>query len=270
MKAPVYETGHPATSDPIDEQNWIVNEVNSIEQLPTWDSTAIFITYDDSDGWYDHVYSGVSNPSDTTADSLTGKDACGTVPAGQTTIPLYNQEGRCGFGPRLPLIVISPWAKQNYVSTVETTQSSIVGFIEDNWNLGEIPGSFANVSNPLNDLFNFNATRSELASPLFLDPSTGEPSYPVEGTISPTSGPAGTTVTVSGMNFSTITGVTKVFFGNRPALGVSCSASTTLSAPATTCTAIAPHGSAGLQVPVTVRVGTTRAVNDAGEYTYTS
>jgi phospholipase C len=269
LKAPVYETGHPATSDPIDEQNWLVNEVNSIEQLPTWDSTAIFVTYDDSDGWYDHVYSGVSNPSNTTADSLTGPNACGTVPSGQTTVPLYNQEGRCGFGPRLPLIVISPWAKQNYVSTVETTQSSVVGFIEDNWDLGQIPGSFANVSNPLDDLFNFSATRSQLAAPLFLDPSTGEPSYPVEGTISPNSGPAGTSVTISGINFSTVTGVTKVFFGNRPALGVSCAASTALSAPATTCTAIAPHGGAGLQVPITVRVGTTRALNYAGEYTYT-
>ncbi len=270
LKAPVYETGHPATSDPIDEQNWIVNEVNSIEQLPTWNSTAIFITYDDSDGWYDHVYSGVANPSDTTADSLTGKNACGTVPSGQTTVPLYNQEGRCGFGPRLPLIVISPWAKQNYVSNVVTNQASIVRFIEDNWSLGEIPGSFANISNSVDDLFNFNATRSELANPLFLDPTTGEPSYPIEGSIAPDQGPAGTTVTISGLNFSTVTGQTRVFFGNRPALGVSCAASTTLSAPATTCTAIAPHGSAGLQVPITVRVGPTAAANDAGEYTYTS
>ena len=64
LKAPVYETGHPATSDPIDEQTWLVNEINSIEQLPTWNSTAIFVTYDDSDGWYDHVYSGVTNPSE--------------------------------------------------------------------------------------------------------------------------------------------------------------------------------------------------------------
>jgi phospholipase C len=270
LKAPVYQTGHPGTSDPIDEQNWIVNEVNSIEQLPTWDSTAIFITYDDSDGWYDHVYSGVTNPSGTTADTLTGKDACGTVPSGQSTVPLYNQEGRCGFGPRLPLIVISPWAKQNYVSHVETSQSSIITFIEQNWGLGEIAGSFANISNNLTDLFNFSATRSQLASPLFLDPATGEASYPIEGTIAPTSGPAGTTVTINGLNFSTVTGVTKVSFGHLGALGVSCSASTTLSAPATTCTALAPPASAGLEVPVTVRVGTTRAVDDAGEYTYTS
>ncbi len=270
LKAPVYQTGHPATSDPIDEQTWLVNEVNSIEQLPTWNSTAIFVTYDDSDGWYDHVYSGVTNPSKGTADTLTGAGVCGTEPTGQTTVPLYNQQGRCGYGPRLPVIVISPWAKQNYVSHVRTDQSSIVAFIEQNWGLGQIPGSFANISGSLDDLFNFNATRGELARPLFLDPATGEPSYPIEGAISPAEGPAGTTVTINGTNFSTITGQTRVFFGSRPALGVTCAASTTLSAPATTCTVTAPRGNPGLQVPITVRVGNTTAVNDAGEYTYTS
>ncbi len=151
-----------------------------------------------------------------------------------------------------------------------TNQASIVKFIEDNWSLGEIPGSFANISTSVDDLFNFNATRSELAPPVFLDPATGEPSYPVEGAISPSQGPAGNTVTISGLNFSTVTGVTRVFFGNRPALGVSCAASTTLSAPATTCTANAPRGNAGLEVPITVRVGTSVATNYAGEYTYTS
>ena len=55
LKAPGYEDGHAGYSDPIDEQNLLVKEVNMIESLPTWKSTAIFITYDDSDGWYDHV-----------------------------------------------------------------------------------------------------------------------------------------------------------------------------------------------------------------------
>ncbi len=136
-----------------------------------------------------------------------------------------------------------------------TNQSSIVRFIEHNWGLGQIPGSFANISNSVDDLFNFNATRSELAHPCSSTRRPASPSYPIEGTISPNQGPAGTTVTINGLNFSTVTGETRVFFGNRPALGVSCAASTTLSAPATTCTAIAPHGSAGLQVPITVRVG---------------
>jgi phospholipase C len=270
LKAPVYETGHPATSDPVDEQTWLVNEINSIEQLPTWNSTAIFVTYDDSDGWYDHVYSGVTNPSEGTADSLTGAGTCGTEAAGQTTVPLYNQQGRCGYGPRLPLIVISPWAKQNYVTHARTDQSSIIAFIEQNWGLGQIPGSFANIAGSVDDLFNFNATRGELARPLFLDSSTGEPGNPIEGSISPAQGPAGTTVTINGLNFSTVTGQTRVFFGPRPAFGVTCAASTTLLAPATTCTVTAPRGNPGLQVPITVRAGNATAADYAGEYTYTS
>ncbi|MGP0032114.1 MAG: alkaline phosphatase family protein [Acidimicrobiales bacterium] len=275
LKAPVYETGHPATSDPIDEQNWLVSEINSIESLPTWKSTAIFVTYDDSDGWYDHVYAGVSNPSDTTADALTGADACGTVPApgqpGYGTTPVFDEQGRCGEGPRLPLLVISPWAKQDYVSNVNTDQSSIIAFIEQNWGLGQIPGSLANTAGSLDDLFNFSATPSQLAQPLVLSPTTGEPSYPVEGTISPSTGPSsgGTTVTINGMNFST-TGGTSVKFGNGPATDVTCTPSSTLAAPATTCTVTAPKGAAGSAVPVTVTVGTTRAVDDAGEYTYSN
>jgi phospholipase C len=270
LKAPVYETGHPATSDPIDEQNWLVNEVNAIEQLPTWRSTAIFVTYDDSDGWYDHVYSGVTNPSESLADTLTGAGSCGTEAANQTTVPLYDQQGRCGYGPRLPLIVISPWAKQNYVSHALTDQSSIVAFIEKNWGLGQIPGSFANIAGSLNDLFDWDYTPSQLDRPLFLSPTTGEPSYPVEGAISPADGPAGTSVTISGLGFSTVSGQTRVYFGSRPGLGVTCAASTTLDAPATTCTATAPPGPAGLQVPLTVRVNGVAAINDAGEYTYTT
>jgi len=291
LKAPAYETGHPGYSDPIDEQNWIVNEVNSIEQLPTWKSTAIFITYDDSDGWYDHVYSGVTNPSITSADTLTGTAPAGqtytgmcgtetgnevnTLTATQSTVPLYNQQGRCGYGPRLPLIAISPWAKQNFVeSQYETSQSSLIAFIEYNWGLGEIPGSFANVPGSVDgilDMFNFNASPGQLAQPIYLNAQTGEPSYPVEGTISPASGPEGTTVTINGLNLSTVTGQTQVYFGGRPALGVTCAASTTLNAPATTCTATAPKPfTAGEQVPVTVRVNGVAAVDDAGEYTYTS
>jgi phospholipase C len=282
LKAPVYETGHPATSDPIDEQTWLVNEINAIEALPTWKSTAIFVTYDDSDGWYDHVYGGVTNPSDTTADSLTGTDACGTVPATSSseygTTPLYDEQGRCGYGPRLPLIVISPYANQDYVQKTITDQSSIVSFIEYNWNLGQIPGSFANISGNgaagggLLGMFNFTAKGSELAEPLFLNAQTGEPSFPVEGSISPSTGPSdgGTTVTISGMNFSTTTGGTTVYFGMRRATDVSCAASTTLSAPATVCTVVAPPGSAGASVPIQIDVGRTSAVDDAGEYTYGS
>ena len=78
LKAPGYEDGHAGYSDPIDEQKFVVNEVNSLEQLPTWNSTAVVVAYDDSDGWYDHVYSGVTNPSADGGRRLTGPNQCGT------------------------------------------------------------------------------------------------------------------------------------------------------------------------------------------------
>ena len=55
LKAAEYQDAHPGYSDPLDEQNFLVNTVNEIEQSKYWKSTAIVITYDDSDGWYDHV-----------------------------------------------------------------------------------------------------------------------------------------------------------------------------------------------------------------------
>ncbi len=55
LKAPEAEDGHPGYSDPLDEQKFLVNTINSIEESKYWASTAIVITYDDSDGWYDSV-----------------------------------------------------------------------------------------------------------------------------------------------------------------------------------------------------------------------
>jgi phospholipase C len=79
---------------------------------------------------------------------------------------------RGGYGPRLPLLVISPFARQNYVDSTLTDQTSILRFIEDNWQLGRIGDqSFDALSGSLLNLFNFNGPP---APPLFLDPATGE------------------------------------------------------------------------------------------------
>ena len=66
-------------------------------------------------------------------DALNGAGKCGNVPAGSTAYP-----DRCGHGPRQPLLVISPYAKANYVDYAPTEQTSILSFIEDNWHLGRI------------------------------------------------------------------------------------------------------------------------------------
>jgi phospholipase C len=179
LKAPGYQDGHAGYSDPYDEQQFVVKEINALEQTPDWSSTAVVIAYDDSDGWYDHVFSGVHNASDTSSvanppgpqDFLSGPGLCGDTTA---TPPLAGQSGRCGYGPRLPLIVISPWAKSNHVDHTLTDQSSIIKFVEDNWKLPRIAGSFDAIAGSLNNMFDFHASHAK-TDKLFLDPGTGQP-----------------------------------------------------------------------------------------------
>ena len=167
LKAAAYQDGHAGYSDPVDEQNFLVNTVNRLEKLPTWKDTAVIIAYDDSDGWYDHVPGPIVNSSnDPTNDLLNGAGQCGS---GQPDGYL----DRCGYGPRLPLLVISPFAKQNFVDHTLTDQSSILRFIEDNWNLGRIGDySFDAKAGTLNNMFDFSGSGN--APTLILDPSTGE------------------------------------------------------------------------------------------------
>jgi phospholipase C len=180
LKAPGYQDGHAAYSDPLDEQQFVVNEINNLQHTPDWSSTAVVIAYDDSDGFYDHVFSGVRNPSNTATvasppgpqDFLNGTGLCGDT-SKQT--PLAGQNGRCGLGPRLPLLVISPWAKHNVVDNTVTDLSSVVKFVQDNWHLPRIAGSFDALAGTLNNMFNFNSSHGNNGR-LFLDPVTGQPS----------------------------------------------------------------------------------------------
>ena len=170
LKAAAYENAHPGNSDPLDEQNFVVNTVNQIEQSKFWSSTAIVITYDDSDGWYDHVASPVVNGSNDPANDAA---ICSSQPANPELGTLID---RCGFGPRLPLIVISPWTRQNYVSSNVTDQASIIRFIEDNWLHGKrISGSYDQISGSLDapgGVLDFHTFPH--FTPVILDPATGE------------------------------------------------------------------------------------------------
>ncbi len=77
---------------------WVAAIVNSIGRSPMWKTTAIFVVWDDWGGWYDHV------------------------PPPQLD--------RMGLGPRVPFIVISPWAKRHYVSHVQHEFGSLLKFTE--------------------------------------------------------------------------------------------------------------------------------------------
>jgi len=212
IKAPGFMDGHAQYSNPVLEQHFLVQLINTVMKSKYWEDTAIIIAYDDSDGWYDHVMPPLANPSALTtglaasSDALTGPGICGVPQTGAVM-------GRCGYGPRLPLLVISPFARANYVDHTVTDQSSILRFIEDNWNLGRIDqispktvaqgGSFDQIAGTLNSMFDFDRDeirwdghdrddlfgpfhwfsgdsrrdRDDRARQLILDPNTGEVVY---------------------------------------------------------------------------------------------
>ena len=180
IKAPAFADGHAGYSDPLLEQAFLVNTINAIQKSGFWKSTAIVVMYDDSDGWYDHQMSSIVNPSAVNnadaknGDQLNGPGVCG---AGN---PLDDGsgndiQGRCGYGPRLPLIVISPFAKRNFVDHTLTDQTSVLRFIEDNWSTGRIGGgSYDALAGPITNMFEFSQ-HALGASHLLLDPTTGQP-----------------------------------------------------------------------------------------------
>jgi len=168
LKAAGYQDGHAAYSDPLDEQQFIVKTINRLQKSPDWRSTAVVIAYDDSDGWYDHQMPPVvSQSSDVNHDALSDVGMCGENATG-------GYQDRCGYGPRLPLLVVSPFAKRNFVDHSVTDQSSILRFIEDNWHTGQIgDDSFDAKAGSLENMFNFSRHHHD-ARRLFLNPKTGE------------------------------------------------------------------------------------------------
>jgi len=206
LKAPGYQDGHAGYSDPLDEQVFVTQVINFLQTQPAWSSTLVIIAYDDSDGWYDHQASPIVNPSKLVegaagtagatanvvsngvtvlgqGDFLNGPGVCNTGLQQGTATPATalagysgtaNAQGRCGYGPRLPFLVISPYAKTNYVDHTLTDQTSILRFIEDNW-LGSqrITGSFDSLAGPLTNMLNLSGSAS--TSTLILDPATGQP-----------------------------------------------------------------------------------------------
>ena len=166
LKAAEYQDAHPGYSDPLDEQTFLVNTINQIEQSKFWSSTAIVITYDDSDGWYDHQPPVIVNGSNTSLDAA----ICTSKPMRLDSNPV-----RCGYSQRLPMLVISPWTRANHVSNKLTDTSSVIKFVENNWLGGKRigGGSFDAIAGSMtgrNGLFNFFAPHFR---PVILDPTTG-------------------------------------------------------------------------------------------------
>jgi phospholipase C len=175
IKMPAYQDGHAAYSDPLDEQAGTVAMINFLEQRADWSNTAVIIAWDDSDGWYDHAFAKVTSPSfDAEADQLNGPGKCGTG----TPLPGVSGKpvnGRCGPGTRSPFLIVSPWAKSNYVGHEQISLASVVRFIEDNWLHGQRigGGSFDATAGSIAGLFDFSSGGNN--GPIYLDPTTGTP-----------------------------------------------------------------------------------------------
>ncbi|MHB8883568.1 MAG: phospholipase C [Methylovirgula sp.] len=177
IKMSAYQDAHAGYSDPLDEQQGVVKLINFIEKQPDWKNTAIVVTYDDSDGWYDHAYVTPKSASyDSQADQVNGPGQCGSdgliQQKGVNGLPV---NGRCGPGTRIPFMVISPFAKRNYVSHTEISLASVVRFIEDNWLHGERlgGGSFDAGTGSIMSMFDFDHRDRDDDQKLFLDPTAG-------------------------------------------------------------------------------------------------
>lgn len=170
LKAPAYANDHPGRDPSLVGQAWVVQMVNEIVKLSEWESTAIIITFDDAGTWYDHVAPPVLDPSNTAIDVQCGNGM--PVPG--------DQFARCRLGLRMPFLVISPWAKVNYIGHTVTELASVTRFIEDNWDLGFIDGpvappvgtgSFDRVAGSIEGMFDFGQKPN--VRPLLLDPIRG-------------------------------------------------------------------------------------------------
>lgn len=104
--------------------SWVSALVNTVGKSKFWNDTAIFVIWDDWGGLYDHVP------------------------------PPYADIDGLGF--RVPLLVISPYAKKNYVSHVQYETASVLRFAEDLWGLNQLAAADARANSPAADCFDFS------------------------------------------------------------------------------------------------------------------
>jgi phospholipase C len=120
-------------------EEFVAQVVHALMHAPTWKNTALFLTYDEHGGYYDHVPPPKAIKPDSIAPILGPYDVPGAY-------------DRYGF--RVPTIVVSPWAKPAYASNVVQDHTSILAFMEQKWNLPAMTFRDANAA-PMTDYFDF-------------------------------------------------------------------------------------------------------------------
>jgi phospholipase C len=121
---------------------WLAGVVNAIGKSPNWSKTMLVVNYDEHGGYYDHVVPPVALAPDSVQPSTVDSE------------PTYDGFRRYGF--RVPCVVVSPYAKPDYVSSVVYDHTSVLAFIERKWNLEAMTLRDAN-ANDLTDFLDLNA-----------------------------------------------------------------------------------------------------------------
>ena len=172
IKIAAFQDAHPGNSDPLDEQTGVVTLINFLQQQPDWKNTAVIITYDDSDGWYDHAMPRpqarprsprpiVERPRHVRHRGATARrcqrSACDGSLRSRHAHPVHGD------------LALTP---SRTMSATSISQASVVRFIEDNWLQGERlgGGSFDASAGSIVDMFDFNRAAT---TELILDPTLG-------------------------------------------------------------------------------------------------
>ncbi|MDD7836133.1 phosphocholine-specific phospholipase C [Paenarthrobacter sp. AB444] len=136
------DSEHPGASTPVGSANFVYRLLDTVASNPdTWDSTAIFLNFDENDGYFDHVPPPVQP-----------RPASGESPDWTTARPI-------GLGPRVPMTVVSPWTVGGYVSSEVFDHTSVLRFLE-RWTGVEEPNISAwrrQVCGDLTGVFNFSS-----------------------------------------------------------------------------------------------------------------
>jgi len=146
-------TEHPPFS-PTAGELWVVSIINQVMRSVYWPTTAIFVTWDEGGGYYDHV-----------------------VPPREFTLDHGFDRPLSGLGQRVPLLVISPYSREGFVSHGVLSHLSLLHFIELNWNLQSLTALVNQSSLPLG-FFDFSQAPRP---PLILSSLTTYPIPPQKG-----------------------------------------------------------------------------------------
>jgi phospholipase C len=144
-------TEHPP-SNPTNGELWVVSLVNRVMGSRYWNSTTLFITWDEGGGFYDHV-----------------------LPPRVFTLDHGFARPLVGLGQRVPLLVLSPYSKENYVSDNLLSHLSILHFIDYNWNFPPLNDLVAGANLPT-DFFDFSQTPR---APIILGGANSSLGYPI-------------------------------------------------------------------------------------------